>query len=298
MGGKEATRRDLIRMMVGRELQDAARVEKVVAQSSGAVLEVRKLWLENPTPTPLRERLVTGVNFTVGHGEILGIGGLLGAGRTETLQVLFGLHPGTSGAEIKVNGKPVQITSPVHAKAAGIAMVTEDRKGDGLVLGATINRNVALPVTSILCQLGVVQAIQELDLAKSTMRKLNVAAFGPDQAVGSLSGGNQQKVVLGKWLATLPSVLLLDELTRGIDIGAKAEIYKLVRELASEGLAIVLVSSELPELTLLSDRILVMREGRPTAILDPSNFDHETILEFASPGGATQPDFENVDKRS
>ena len=113
-------------------------------------------------------------------------------------------------------------------------MVTEDRKGDGLVLGATINRNVALPVTSILCQLGVVQAIQELDLAKSTMRKLNVAAFGPDQAVGSLSGGNQQKVVLGKWLATLPSVLLLDEPTRGIDIGAKAEIYKLVRELASE----------------------------------------------------------------
>ena len=96
------------------------------------------------------------MNFTVGHGEILGIGGLLGAGRTETLQVLFGLHPGTSGAEIKVNGKPVQITSPVQAKAAGIAMVTEDRKGDGLVLGATINRNVALPVTSILCQLGVV----------------------------------------------------------------------------------------------------------------------------------------------
>ena len=298
LAGKEATRRDLIRMMVGRELQDAARVEKAVVQSSGAVLEVRNLWLENPTPTPSRERLVTGVDFTVGHGEILGIGGLLGAGRTETLQVLFGLHHGTSGAEIKVNGKPVQITSPVQAKAVGIAMVTEDRKGDGLVLGATINRNVALPVTSILCQLGVVLTVKELDLTKSTMKKLNVAAYGPDQTVGSLSGGNQQKVVLGKWLATLPSVLLLDEPTRGIDIGAKAEIYKLIRELASEGLAIVLVSSELPELTLLSDRILVMREGRPTAILDPSNFDHETILEFASPGGATQPEFENVDKRS
>jgi len=298
LAGKEATRRDLIRMMVGRELQDAARVQKVVVQTPGPVLEVRDLWLENPTPTPSREKLVSGVNFTVGHGEILGIGGLLGAGRTETLQVLFGLHPNTSGAKIKVNGKQVEITSPVRAKAVGLAMVTEDRKGDGLVLGATINRNVALPVTSTLCHLGIVRADQELGLANATMKKLNVAAYGPEQAVGSLSGGNQQKVVVGKWLATLPSVLLLDEPTRGIDIGAKAEIYRLIRELASEGLAIVLVSSELPELTLLSDRILVMREGRPTAILDHSNFSHETILEFASPGGATQPQFENVDKRS
>ncbi|MFZ0709663.1 MAG: sugar ABC transporter ATP-binding protein [Terrimicrobiaceae bacterium] len=298
LAGKEATRRDLIRMMVGRELQDAARVEKVDVQSSGAVLEVRNLWLENPTPTPSREKLVAGVNFTVGQGEILGIGGLLGAGRTETLQVLFGLHPGTSGAEVKVKGKPVKITSPVRAKAVGIAMVTEDRKGDGLVLDATITRNVALPVTSTLCQFGIVRADKESGLAKSTMKKLNVAAFGPDQAVGSLSGGNQQKVVLGKWLATLPSVLMLDEPTRGIDVGAKAEIYRLVRELASEGLAIILVSSELPELTLLSDRILVMREGRPTAILDPSNFSHETILEFASPGGATQPEFESLDTLS
>ena len=294
LAGKEATRRDLIRMMVGRELQDAARVEKTVVQSPGPVFEVRNLWLENPTPTPSREKLVNGVNFTVGHGEILGFGGLLGAGRTETLRVLFGLHPGTSGADIKVNGKPVQITSPVRAKAVGIAMVTEDRKGDGLVLAATINRNVALPVTSTLCQMGIVRTDQELGLAKSTMKKLNVAAYGPEQAVGSLSGGTQQKVVLGKWLATLPSVLLLDEPTRGIDIGAKAEIYRLIRELAAEGLAIVLVSSELPELTLLSDRILVMRDGRPTAILHPSDFSHETILEFASPGGATQPQFENV----
>jgi ABC-type sugar transport system ATPase subunit len=186
LAGKQATRRDLIRMMVGRELRDAARV--------------CNLWLENPTPTPSRERLVTGVNFTVGHGEILGIGGLLGAGRTETLQVLFGLHPGTSGAEIKVNGKPVQITSPVQAKAVGIAMVTEDRKGDGLVLGATINRNVVLPVTKILCQLGVVQMVKELGLARSTMKKLNVAAYGPDQAGSSRkteSGSRRMKLSRG-----------------------------------------------------------------------------------------------------
>jgi ribose transport system ATP-binding protein len=157
---------------------------------------------------------------------------------------------------------------------------------------------VALPVTSTLCQFGIVRTDKELNLAKSAMKKLNVAAFGPEQAAGSLSGGNQQKVVLGKWLGTRPSVLMLDEPTRGIDIGAKAEVYRLIRELASEGLAIVLVSSELPELTLLSDRILVMREGRPTALLDPSSFSHETILEFASPGGAIQPEFENANTLS
>jgi ribose transport system ATP-binding protein len=256
------------------------------------LIDVRNLWLEHPRPTPLRPRLVDNVSFSVAAGEVFGLGGLLGAGRTETLEVLFGLHPATSGGVVRIRGKTARILSPVLAKEAGISLVTEDRKRDGLILGAGIDRNVGLPVTRLLAHFGVVSNTLEQALASAKIAQLNIHAVdGPAQVIASLSGGNQQKVVVGKCLVTEPKILLLDEPTRGIDVGAKAEIYRLIQELAGQGLAIILVTSELPELILLSDRILVLREGLPTAILNREDFSQETILEFASPGGATQPEF-------
>jgi len=231
------------------------------------------------------------IRHEVGHG----IAGLLGAGRTETLEVLFGLHPGTSGGEVRIEGEKIRLLNPVDAKAAGIALVTEDRKRDGLVLGAGIDRNAELAVLRTIAAFGLVSPHQELELADRTIRNLGIQASGPRQLAGTLSGGNQQKLVIGKWLLTKPRVLLLDEPTRGIDVGAKAEIYRLIGTLAEQGLAMVLVSSELPELTLLSDRILVLCEGRPTALLSREQFSHETILEYASPGGSMQPAFAEME---
>ena len=289
--GKDATRRELIRMMVGREIQEMLAEGKSTTRVAKPTLEVRNLSLEHPSPTPSRPMLVQDISFSVGAGEVFGLGGLLGAGRTEVLQVLYGLHPGTSDGDMWIEGKPVQILGPVQAKARGIALVTEDRKRDGLLLGAGIDRNIGLPVMRTLTHLGIVLARREKGLAESMIRKLNIHARDSEQVTGSLSGGNQQKVVVGKCLVTQPKVFLLDEPTRGIDVGAKAEIYRLIRGLSDQGLAIVLVSSELPELMLLSDRILVLREGRPTALLERSEFSQETILEYASPGGAIQPEF-------
>ena len=289
--GQNANRRELIRMMVGRELQEMLTSDKQNTAADLPALEVKKLWLEHPNPTPSRTMLIQNVSFSVNAGEVLGIAGLLGAGRSETLETIFGLHPKTSGGEIRVFGKPMTFRGPADTKMAGIAFVTEDRKRDGLILGSGIDRNVELSMMTAVSRLGVVLPEKETDLAKQTIHDLSIHASGPSQLTGTLSGGNQQKVVIGKWLLTKPRILLLDEPTRGIDVGAKAEIYRLVEQLAEQGLAIVLVTSELPELTLLSDRILVLREGRPTALLERGNFSHELILEYASPGGTIQPEF-------
>jgi ribose transport system ATP-binding protein len=292
---EKANRREIIRMMVGRELQEVFASGRSETATRKAVLEVQNLWLENPAPTVARSMLVQNVSFSVVAGEVFGIAGLLGAGRTETLEVLFGLHAGTSGGKIRIEGERIRLLNPVDAKAAGIALVTEDRKRDGLVLGAGIDRNAELAVLRTIAAFGLVSSNGELELAERTIQNLAIQASGPRQAAGTLSGGNQQKLVIGKWLLTQPRVLLLDEPTRGIDVGAKAEIYRLIGTLAEQGLAIVLVSSELPELTLLSDRILVLCEGRPTALLNRDQFSHETILEYASPGGSVQPEFEEME---
>jgi ribose transport system ATP-binding protein len=292
---EKASRREIIRMMVGRELQEVFASGRSETATRKPVLEVQNLWLENPAPTVARSMLVWNVSFSVVAGEVFGIAGLLGAGRTETLEVLFGLHAGTSGGEIRIEGETVRLLNPVDAKAAGIALVTEDRKRDGLVLGAGIDRNAELAVLRTIAAFGLISSNWELELAERTIKNLSIQASGPRQPAGTLSGGNQQKLVIGKWLLTQPRVLLLDEPTRGIDVGAKAEIYRLIGTLAEQGLAIVLVSSELPELTLLSDRILVLCEGRPTALLNRDQFSHETILEYASPGGTVQPEFEKIE---
>jgi ribose transport system ATP-binding protein len=292
---EKANRREIIRMMVGRELQEVFASGRSETATRKPVLEVQNLWLENPAPTVARSMLVQNVSFSVVAGEVFGIAGLLGAGRTETLEVLFGLHAGTSGGEIRIEGETIRLLNPVDAKAAGIALVTEDRKRDGLVLGAGIDRNAELAVLRTIASFGLVSSNRELELAERTIKNLSIQASGPRQPAGTLSGGNQQKLVIGKWLLTQPRVLLLDEPTRGIDVGAKAEIYRLIGTLAEQGLAIVLVSSELPELTLLSDRILVLCEGRPTALLKRDQFAHETILEYASPGGSVAPEFEETE---
>ena len=268
---EKASRREIIRMMVGRELQEVIASGRSETATRKPVLEVQNLWLENPAPTVARSMLVQNVSFSVVAGEVFGIAGLLGAGRTETLEVLFGLHAGTSGGEIRIEGETIRLLNPVDAKAAGIALVTEDRKRDGLVLGAGIDRNAELAVLRTIAAFGLVSSNGELELAERTIKNLAIQASGPRQPAGTLSGGNQQKLVIGKWLLTQPRVLLLDEPTRGIDVGAKAEIYRLIGTLAEQGLAIVLVSSELPELTLLSDRILVLVRGASNGVVEPGS---------------------------
>jgi ribose transport system ATP-binding protein len=287
-----ASRRDLIRLMVGRDVQ-----EFLTQHSQGAapgqrpagppVLSVRDLWLAHPRPTAGRPRLVDDVSFDVARGEVLGLAGLMGAGRSEVLETIFGAQKLAWGGPVIVDGKALAIRSPGDAKRAGLALVTEDRKRDGLVLGAGVGFNLALPVIERLAAVFVSRKA-ERDLAERQIASLGIRTRGPRQAAGTLSGGNQQKVVLGKWLETHPRVLLLDEPTRGIDVGAKAEIYRLIDSLKERGIAVVLASSELPELMALSDRILVLREGRPTALLHKSEFSPDLIMDYASPGGAVQ----------
>jgi ribose transport system ATP-binding protein len=289
LAAKQTDRRELIRLMVGRDVGEFFSRHR--RPQERVVLSVRDLWREAPRGRGGRRRSVAGVSFDVRAGEIFGIGGLLGAGRTEILQTIFGAADGRWGGEIRLDGRPVAIASPMDAKRAGLSLVTEDRKFDGLVLGAGVDLNLALPSFDRLSRGGVVSVAAELALVLDYMQRLRVRARDRHQPAGTLSGGNQQKVVMGKWLATQPKVLLLDEPTRGIDVGAKAEIYELLSLLAQEGLAIVIVSSEMPELMSLSDRVLVMREGRPTALLEREEFSAEQVMEYASPGGAVQEGF-------
>jgi ribose transport system ATP-binding protein len=286
----EATsRRALIRHMVGRDLQEFFAAHQKPA--GRVVLEVEDLWLEQPAGSPGRQRIIDGVSFGVRAGEVFGIAGLLGAGRTELLETLFGANSGEAGGRVRLDGRPIDIGSPAAAKRAGLALVTEDRRRDGLVLDAAIGFNLALPTVSELATLGLVSGVRERGRAQEAIRQLAVRAKSLAQSVATLSGGTQQKVVIGKWLPTRPKVLLLDEPTRGIDVGTKAEIYRLIAGLAQSGVAIVMVSSELPELLSLSDRILVLREGRATALLDKGEFSAERIIDYASPGGDIAPPF-------
>ena len=252
------------------------------------VLSVSGLTLSKPHTRGWRE-VLRGASFDLAAGEILGVGGLLGSGRTEILETIFGAANGRAGGEVRLFGQTVDIRSPRDARKLGLALVTEDRKSQGLHLKSSITQNIALPLLGRLARFGIRSFTGEVGLARSAVEALGIRCHGVDQIAGTLSGGNQQKVVIGKWLATRPRVLLLDEPTRGIDVGAKREIYDLVFRLArQEGLAIVVVSSELPELLLLSDRILVMAEGRQAGILTRAEANEERIMQLASPhGGAT-----------
>jgi ribose transport system ATP-binding protein len=271
----------IISLMVGR---DIAPTHRQAATAEGApVLSVRALTLDTVSRRGWR-RVLNGVSFDLMRGEILGIGGLLGSGRTEILESIFGSVRGWRTGEIRVDGKPIEINSPADARRLGIALVTEDRKARGLHLASSIRDNAALPSVGWLARFGIRGFAEETTLAAEVVKKLSVRCTDIDQIAATLSGGNQQKVVIGKWLATEPRVLLLDEPTRGIDVGAKHEIYELIFELAARGLGIVVVSSEMPELLLLSDRVLVMCEGRQARFLPRSEASQEAIMRLAAPG--------------
>jgi rhamnose transport system ATP-binding protein len=215
-------------------------------------------------------------------GEIVGLAGLVGAGRTEVARVLFGIDRRDAG-EIRLAGRPVSFASPSEAMDAGIAYLPEDRHQEGLVLDFSIAQNVTLPILRRLFPRFIVNAATERRVADEYTKQFNVRMIGVDQAVGALSGGNQQKVVLAKWLASKPQVLILDEPTRGIDIGAKVEVHRIISELAAAGLGIILISSDLPEVLAMSDRILVLHEGRITAEIPRDRATEERVM-FAATG--------------
>lgn len=261
----------LVALMVGRTLNAGAR--PTPSAPGKVALSVRGL---------ARTGEFRDVSFQVRHGEVLGLAGLMGAGRTEVVNALYGLTPADAG-EIQVQGKPVQIASPRDALNHGIALVSEDRKGFGLVLTMSVKHNLTLANLDRCSRGIVVDRCAENRIATDRIQAFAIRTQGPDQPVEFLSGGNQQKVVIAKALLTEPDILVLDEPTRGIDIGAKAEVYAIISRLAREGKAIILVSSELSEILALSNRILVLRAGTIAAELDPRQTTPEAILKWAMP---------------
>jgi ribose transport system ATP-binding protein len=273
----------IISAMVGRDITTSDR--GAATQDGAIVLSVHDLMLDTLSSRGWRHTL-HGISFQLKRGEILGIGGLLGSGRTEILESIFGVARGWRGGEIAIDGAAVDIYSPADAYRLGLALVSEDRKERGLHLSASICDNIALPSIGAISQFGLRAFARERALAADMVGRLSIRCTGIGQAAAALSGGNQQKLVIGKWLATEPRILLLDEPTRGIDVGAKQEIYRLIFDLAKQGLGIVVVTSEMPELLLLSDRILVMCEGHQTGILRRADATQEAVMRLAAPGMA------------
>jgi rhamnose transport system ATP-binding protein len=224
----------------------------------------------------------TDVSFELRRGEILGFAGLVGAGRTEVARVLFGIDRAASG-EIWLKGKQIRMRSPRDAMNYGIAYVPEDRHQHGLVMDFSIATNVTLPILQKVSRLGLIDPRAEKRIAGDYSSQLRVRSAGLDQLVNALSGGNQQKVVLSKWLATNPAVLILDEPTRGIDVGAKAEVHRIISDLAARGLAIILISSELPEVLAMADRVIVLHEGHVTGNFARAEATQERVM-FAATG--------------
>ena len=254
------TEAKVIARMVGREVGD---IFPTPDHARGdVVFEARDMTVEDPNVAG--KRLVDGVSFAVRRGEVLGVAGLMGAGRSDLLMAIFGAHAGRTSGEVSIEGKRVRIKSPADAIRHGLGFVTEDRKRFGLVLDQTILNNMTLAGLARISGRFVTNVDAEAAAGNRSMKELRVKANSVFTVAGTLSGGNQQKVVLAKWLLTNPRVLFLDEPTRGIDVGAKQEIYAQINQLAKSGLAIVLVSSELPEVLGLSDRVLVLHAGRVT----------------------------------
>ncbi|MDB5355491.1 MAG: ABC-type sugar transport system, ATPase component [Phycisphaerales bacterium] len=266
----DVNRAELIRLMVGREL--SAVFPKIAVEPGKVVLETRNLCC--------RESGVRNVNLSVRAGEILGLAGLVGAGRTELARVLFGLTP-ADGGQIILNGKPVVIASAAQAVEMGIAYVPEDRRRHGVILEMPVTANTTLAILKKIATGGMLNFKREREIAGSYVDRLGTKTPSIDSPVGNLSGGNQQKVALARWLATGPCIIILDEPTQGVDVGAKAEIHRLMGELAQRGMAVVMISSELPEVLGMSDRIAVMHAGTIVATLDRADATQEKVLELA-----------------
>jgi D-xylose transport system ATP-binding protein len=275
----EWTRETLVKAMVGRELRE---VYPVTRSHTGAVaLEVQHLSVADPEIKG--RKILEDISFSVCEGEVLGIAGLMGAGRTEILSTLFGKPPGiVCGGQICIDGNPVQMSSPEDAIKYGLAFIPEDRMNLGLVLDLSVVGNLSLVHLKQFCKFGFIDNIEEFQKCSGLFGRLGIRSHSMDMRVGSLSGGNQQKVVFGKWLLRKPKLLLLDEPTRGVDIGAKVEIHNIINDLKREGVAIIIVSSELPEVLEMSDRIIVLRRGRVAGEFPRSQATQEGIMELAA----------------
>jgi ribose transport system ATP-binding protein len=267
---KETNRQELIRLMVGRTLGETYPEKKY--KSEEVLLEVKNLCTEG---------LLKNISFVLRRGEILGLGGLVGAGRTELARVIFGADPIKAG-EIYVEGKRVKIRSTSSAITKGIGLIPEDRKRHGILSEMTVKENISYSALRNLNRVGIIMGKAEERIAQEFKKKLDIKTPDLGRKVKNLSGGNQQKVVLSKWLATKCKVLLFDEPTRGIDVGAKQEIYELIKQLAEEGTGIVFISSELPELLGMCDRILVMRKGEISGSFKKGEATQDAILDLAS----------------
>jgi D-xylose transport system ATP-binding protein len=286
---RDLTKDKVIAAMVGREVGDI--FPKPHHQLGEVALEVRNLNVYSLDTTD--KKLVNDISFSVRKGEVLGIAGLMGAGRTELLMAIFGAWPGEYSRQIVVGEKEVHIDSPGDAIRFGIGFVTEDRKRFGLILDQTVLDNMTLAGLRSISGKFLTNRTRETIAANGPMKSLRIKANSPLTVAGTLSGGNQQKVVLGKWLLTHPHILFLDEPTRGIDVGAKQEIYTEINKLAQEGMAIVLVSSELPEVLGLSDRVLVLHEGAMTGEFIRSEATPERVMAAATGSAITGNGFSN-----
>ncbi|WP_025764484.1 sugar ABC transporter ATP-binding protein [Dyadobacter tibetensis] len=271
---KAVSEAHLIRKMVGREVVIRPKGQK--CKESSTILKVANLHLQHPLVKA--KNVLHDISFELKRGEILGFFGLMGAGRTELMECLFGMVPDRMSGMLAIDGKPCQFNSPKDAISQGLAFATEDRKMEGLVLGMDISSNISLTTLKVT---ELLNTDQERQFAQDYIRQLAIKTPSEDQFCNNLSGGNQQKVVLAKWLATKPQILILDEPTRGIDINAKSEIYELIQRLANSGKSIILVSSEIPEILALSDRILVMAEGRITAEFSAGEAREDDLLKYA-----------------
>ena len=269
---KETSFDEVVKQMVGRELSD--RYPERNTDFGDIVMEVKGL---------SQKDVFQDINFAVKSGEILGVSGLMGAGRTEIMRSIFGIDPIDYG-EITMNGRPIIIKNPADAVKQGLAFITEDRKDEGLVLDFSIRENMSLPNLNSFAPKGVMLEKDEHDFVKKMIDRLRIKTVSEEIATGNLSGGNQQKVVIAKWIGTGPKVLIMDEPTRGIDVGAKREIYNLMNELTDRGMAIIMISSDLPEVLGMSDRILVIHEGKIAGELSKEDATQEKIMNYATGG--------------
>ena len=273
---KNSTQKQLITKMVGREISNFY-TQRTSKAADEVVFEAKNL--SGPP-------YVEDVSFAVHKGEIVGLAGLIGAGRTETARLIIGAAKKTKG-EILLDGKPVEIRSPEEAVAHGIAYLPEDRKVQSLILNMTVRDNLTMSIHKVLTNwFGIINRTQERQITDKYIKSLDIKLTNREQVISGLSGGNQQKVVIAKWLATVPRLLILDEPTRGIDVHAKSEVHRIIAELADSGVSIIFISSELPEILELSDRVVVMREGKVCTILDRKDATQEIIMNAAFSGSA------------
>lgn len=279
----DTTRRDVTHLMVGREIEEAQRSDRAKPQADDVLLEVDQLSL--PWTGHARQWRLKDISFQLCRGEVLGFAGLMGAGRTELLECLFGTSPESPTGSIRIHGRSHRFQHPSDAMRERVALVTEDRKRLGLFDHMTVRDNITLCTLPETTTAGLVSSRRERAAALESIGQLAVKTDGPEAPVSSLSGGNQQKCIIARWLRTKPEILLLDDPTRGVDVGAKAEIYRIVDDLCRQGMGIIVTSSELPELLTLCDRILVLCEGRMTGELSREEFSEQRIMEAATMRG-------------